>query len=132
MRNFDFHTFVMFAGISIIILAIIGVIVVGPVVAHTTQEEVTLTVTEKIVKRSNNNQDKYIIFTSEGEVLQNTDTIYLFKFNSSDVYGKIEVGKTYKFKVYGFRIQFLSMYRNIIDVPVEVKKKNKDTKKEKQ
>jgi hypothetical protein len=122
----------MFAGISIIILAIIGVIVVGPVVAHTTQEEVTLTVTEKIVKRSNNNQDKYIIFTSEGEVLQNTDTIYLFKFNSSDVYGKIEVGKTYKFKVYGFRIQFLSMYRNIIDVPVEVKKKNKDTKKEKQ
>jgi hypothetical protein len=38
------------------------------------------------------------------------------KFNSSDIYNQLEKGKKYRIKVYGFRIPFLSWYKNIIEV----------------
>jgi cytosine/adenosine deaminase-related metal-dependent hydrolase len=38
------------------------------------------------------------------------------KFNSSDIYGSIEVGKKYTFVIVGERSGFLSMYPNIVKV----------------
>jgi hypothetical protein len=65
------------------------------------------------------NQDssggKYLIFT-DNEVLENTDSLWYWKWNSSDFYNKIEAGKTYKFTVYGWRVPFMSWYRNIVEV----------------
>ena len=58
---------------------------------------------------------KYLIF-ADGETFQNTDTHYYFKYDSSDVYGKVEDKTLMKFKVYGFRIPFISNYRNIVKV----------------
>jgi hypothetical protein len=56
---------------------------------------------------------KYLIFT-EAEVFENTDDFSVLKTNSSDFYARIEKGKTYCFSVVGFRVSFLSWYRNII------------------
>ncbi|MNC80987.1 hypothetical protein D3C75_1339710 [compost metagenome] len=47
---------------------------------------------------------------------ENTDSLWETKFNSSDIYAELEVGKTYKFEVYGFRIAFWSKYENIVEV----------------
>lgn len=58
---------------------------------------------------------KYLVFT-ENEVFENTDTLLRFKFDSSDIYNEIEVGKKYKARVYGWRVRFLSWYRNIVDL----------------
>jgi len=58
---------------------------------------------------------KFIIYT-ENEVFENTDNWLFVKFNSADFQNKLEVGKTYKVKVAGWRIPLLSMYRNVIDV----------------
>jgi hypothetical protein len=74
------------------------------------------TVTDTVVKSErivNGETSKYLIF-GENEVYQNTDSFVLLKFRSSDFYRDIEVGKTYRFKVVGWRIPFFSTYRNIV------------------
>ena len=58
-------------------------------------------------------ESKYLVFTST-EVFQNSDSWAWLKFSSSDVYGKLKEGATCQLKVNGFRVPFLSMYRNII------------------
>ncbi len=80
--------------------------------ARATQE----TVTDKVVRLERVNTEgssKYLVF-GEKEVYQNTDSLWNGKFNSSDFYRDIEPGKTYRFRVYGWRVPFLSWYRNII------------------
>lgn len=57
---------------------------------------------------------KYLVFT-ESEVFENTDAFWALKFNSSDIQGQIGVGETCTLRVYGWRIPFLSMYRNILE-----------------
>ena len=74
-----------------------------------------LTVTDKGIKRASKNSDIYLIYTDK-EVFKDSDSIFKRKFNSSDIYGKVKVGKTYKFKVYWFRSHFWSQYRNILEM----------------
>lgn len=57
----------------------------------------------------------YLIYTDK-EVFKIEDSLIFGQFNSSDVYGMIAEGETYKFKVFGLRIPFLSTYRNIVGV----------------
>lgn len=68
--------------------------------------------TERIRKAG---KDKYLIFTG-GETFENSDTIFYLKFNSSDIYGQLNNGFKYNLKVNGWRIPFLSMYRNILKI----------------
>lgn len=62
----------------------------------------------------------YLIYTDK-TTLKITDSYINWRFDSSDVYGKIEIGKTYKAKLQGYRFPFFSMYQNIIE-PVEINK----------
>jgi len=55
----------------------------------------------------------YLIYTDRG-VFRNDDAGWFVKFDSSDFYGDLDVGKTYRLKVYGWRIPILSMYPNIV------------------
>lgn len=63
---------------------------------------------------------KYMVFAERDngdvEVFQNTDSVPMFKWNSSDIQAKLKPGKKYTATVTGWRIQFLSMYRNIVSV----------------
>jgi hypothetical protein len=81
------------------------------------KEQVCTTVTDKdrITNRSSDGgtSSKYLIFT-QAETFENTDDLSVMKFNSSDVYGGLTVGQAYCFTVAGYRVPFLSMYRNII------------------
>lgn len=75
-------------------------------------------VTDKIVKTERvvtKDSSRYIIY-GEKEVYENTDSMWYWKYNSADFYRDIEQGKTYKLRVYGWRIPFFSMNRNIIEV----------------
>lgn len=106
---------VMFGGIVFLVLAIGSC---NAFVVYGTQDEVQVTVnkTERVVQGFGDSQtSKYLVFTDK-ETFENTDTLFYLKYNSSDVHSKLSDGKTYKLKVYGFRIPFLSMYRNIIGV----------------
>jgi len=66
---------------------------------------------ERVVYSSSNS--KYLIY-GNNETYQDTDSLWLGKFNSSDLYGHIQTGHTYQFTVIGWRVPFLSWYRNII------------------
>jgi len=71
----------------------------------------TLESKERIV---DDDKSRYLIFC-EDEVLENTDSLLYLKFNSSDLYKDMKEGNEYSVKVYGWRIPFLSTYRNIVD-----------------
>lgn len=101
---------------SFIALVLIGMFVVSPVIAYTTRAEVDFTVKDKerICSGGESGTCKYLVYTDNG-VYQNTDSLWYFKFNSSDIYGALDAGTTYRASVYGFRVPFLSWYKNIIE-----------------
>jgi hypothetical protein len=98
-----------------------GAVILGSGFAYSTMTTdyvvgTTVTHKERIVERSSDGStsSKYLIFT-DIETFENTDSLWHLKFRSSDLYGRIQVGQTCNFKVYGLRIGYLSTYRNIID-----------------
>lgn len=99
-----------------IIIIFIAVIIFGGVMYYSaylnSQEVVSITIKDK-ERIDDNNGSKYLIFT-ENEVFQNTDELIKGKFNSSDVYNQLDIGEVYECEVIGWRLQFFSMYRNII------------------
>ena len=68
---------------------------------------------ERIVTKSGSS--KYLIFC-KNKVLENTDSLLYWKWNSSDMYNNLDKGKNYKLAVYGLRIPILSMYQNVIKI----------------
>ena len=88
----------------ITIIAIVFVflaIFITPFIKKGTEENVTITVSDKAVKRYDDT-DKYLIYTDKG-TYEITDTIAYARFDSSDLYGKIQVNKTYNCVVCGWR-----------------------------
>ena len=104
-----------FIGVAVLV---IGLLLISPIIAYSTDELVVFNVKDKerVVTGSGDSMtSKYLVYTDKG-VYENTDTIWYWKWNSSDVYNDLEVGKTYQVKVYGFRIPFLSWYKNVVEV----------------
>lgn len=100
-------------------LVIIAILVLGfarPINKVSNIRHVQGTVTEKTVKRGDD-KDKYLIFitdeSGDSVSLEVTDSLLRWRFNSSDVYAGIEVGKRYSFEIGGSRIPILSWYPNI-------------------
>lgn len=108
-------------GLGIIVLGLlgfgllVGIFLLPDLITLSSQDDVTITIQDKerIMDRDGSGS-KYLIWTEEGEVFENTDQMFMGKFNSSDLYGKLERGKTYKCHVSGWRNEFMSWYRNLI------------------
>lgn len=110
-------------GITIVGLAALGSLgIYGTYQALNPTNDVTVMVTDKVVK-NDGKSSTYLIFTDKG-VYENTDSLVNGKWNSSDVYSQIKVGKTYTLHVRGIRNHFMSWYPNILNV-----KDAKDLKK---
>ncbi|MBW7977988.1 DUF1523 family protein [Bacillus velezensis] len=109
---------------TIAVIALVGFafVVVAPVytiASYHNENTYEIKVTDKETKTSGDSS-KYLIFGDDekgtAKVFENTDAIFARKFNSSDLYAEIEVGKTYEFKTIGFRNPFMSSYENIMTV----------------
>lgn len=99
-------------------IAIAGILFVGlPVMKHNSTESVRVQVTAKEVK-AGQESSKYLVFTDK-TTYEITDSLLMMRWNSSDIYGRIKVGSCYDFLTRGWRVPFLSMYRNI-DSYIEV------------
>ena len=117
-------------GFEIIIGMTIVVIIFLLASCHTidrnsNKRDVVGTVTEKTVKRSDE-QDRYLIFVEiEGEdevqVFEITDNLIEGKLNSSTIYGNVKVGETYTFTIRGSRNEIFSWYPNISKVEKQKK-----------
>jgi len=85
---------------------------------YVNEQYVIATVKDKAVKIKRDGEGTtsiYLIFT-DGGTFKIEDQLFFGKWNSSDIYGEIEVGKTYEFQLFGYRIGILSEYQNILSV----------------
>ena len=103
--------------LAVCALLLIGGLIIGSlglcIYAPFDRDDYTVTVTDKGVKRYNSS-DKYLIYTDKG-TFEMTDTLVHWRYDTSDEYAKIEVGKTYAIVTYGLRIPFFSMFENILE-----------------
>ena len=89
-----------------------------PAAYHISSETIEITVTDKERISSGPSSDrieKYLVYTQD-ESFENTDSWMFFKFSSSDLQGKLMNDSTYSVKVAGWRVPFLSSYRNIVKI----------------
>ena len=106
----------LFGGYALYIVLALVIFTAYSVAYKMSTETIEITVTEKerIATGSGENiSSKFIIYT-KSEVFENTDSWLYSKFNSADYQNKFTVGETYKVKVAGWRVPFLSMYRNVV------------------
>lgn len=112
-------TFAMFAFSIIMIILIAGFgLWVGFVTAFN-DHEATFTVTDK--ERVNDSSSSYYLVFGEDDtgnvvVYKNTDEFLRGKWDSSTMQAELEIGQTYDVVLVGYRIPFLSMYENILEI----------------
>lgn len=100
--------------ITVIVLTIIVAVAGQAYYSYGTVEEIQVTILDKerICDKQGQNCN-YMVFTDK-ETFNNVDSIWHLKFRSSDIYGALQEGEKYQIVVQGFRIPFLSQYRNIL------------------
>lgn len=94
----------------IIVVAVTAIDFIGS--SYYSEDKITGTVLDK--ERVVKDQSSYYLIYTDTETFTIQDSTIKWRFDSSDVYGHIEEGKTYEFTVFGWRSGFFSMYRNII------------------
>lgn len=95
--------------------ALIGFLIASPFIFYISSTE-TVTATVLKTERVNKGEHSHYLVYADNETFTLEDSLWFWKFNSSDQYGQIEAGKRYSFKVVGWRIPFFSFYRNILTV----------------
>lgn len=103
-------------GLGIIGLIMIIGFVVMPIYAVNyvlTNSVETITIKEKYIKTEDKRGVFYIVLES-GEVVQNKDSLYYWKFDSADMQVALKVGQTYRATLQGWRWPLFSCYRNIV------------------
>ena len=62
----------------------------------------------------------YVVYTTNGQAIKNTNNIWFWKWTSDELQGKLKKGKQYKIKTWGVRVPWLGLYKHIISA-TEVK-----------
>lgn len=72
----------------------------------------------KVTDKESVTKDKihqYRLYTTCGTIVVE-DQLARLNFSSADIYGGVEVGKTYNIVTSGFRIPFLSMFPSVVEI----------------
>ena len=104
-----------YAGVILVVVAL----TVYAAIVRSSAEDVSLHVTKSAIKGDNGGQTFRIwgkIPGEDVEAFEVTDSWIFLSWDASDRYGKLEEGTTHTVKVAGWRIPFLSRYRNIVEV----------------
>ncbi len=75
-------------------------------------KELTIQVKEKYIKKYGES-DTYMVIDSNNNSYKISDLIYIWKFNSTDLYTLLEIGEKYKITTSGIRCRIFSNYPNI-------------------
>lgn len=114
VTNWIFDHWILFFIVWIILVAV--TVAARPINKVTNIRTIEGTVTDKTTKKTGKTE-KYLVFIDDGSgkvvPLEVTDALLRLRFDSSDVWGNIEIGKTYAFEVGGSRWALLSWYPNI-------------------
>ena len=75
-------------------------------------EEKTIATVEAKERINTKEKSFYLVFT-DSDQYKITDQLFYGKFNSSELYGRLKIGRTYEFVTHGYRLPFFSAYKNI-------------------
>lgn len=79
-----------------------------------------------------NTYTNFMIYTTDGQALKNVNTLWYWKWRSTEMQAKLQKGKRYTALVYGWRIGAFNVYPNIVDVkPLRYDKKKPSKKSSK-
>jgi hypothetical protein len=119
MRNYRTGANIITIFAILLIVFVIGIIILGIILPFVTQDTIIATVTGKemytTISCSDDNgcsSNTHLTIYTDKEVIEISDCLVLWKFGEQQKYGKIKDGKTYQFKVWGFNIPMLQMYRS--------------------
>ena len=101
----------------------------GALYAYLTRRRVVFVVREKgtlthgyVNNGRGTTYTNFMIYTSDDRALKNTNSLWYWKWRSTELQSKIKVVKKYTATIYGWRIGALHFYPNIVDIK-EVKNK---------
>ena len=104
-----------------ILLLIIAVF--GALYAYLTRRRIVFVVREKgtlthgyVNNGRGTTYTNFMIYTSDDRALKNTNSLWYWKWRSTELQAKIQVGKKYSAEIYGWRIGAFNVYPNIISV----------------
>jgi hypothetical protein len=102
-----------------------------PFYVYLTKRKVIFTVKDKgiltsgaVVNGNGVTKTNFMVYTTENKSYKNVNTIWYWKWRSTELQSQIDKGKKYTATVYGWRIGMFDVYPNIIDVH-EMKKTKK-------
>lgn len=95
---------------GLIVILMLLFVLAGTIMGYLNPEEFEIIVSDKYVKGKNG---QYFIIDENKNAYTIQDLFFKGKFNSTDLYNQMEIGKKYKIETTGYRIHFLSEYRNI-------------------
>ena len=95
---------------GLIVILMLLFVLAGTIMGYLNSEEFEIIVSDKYVKGKNG---QYFIIDENKNAYTIQDLFFKGKFNSTDLYNQMEIGKKYKIETTGYRIHFLSEYRNI-------------------
>lgn len=58
----------------------------------------------------------FVVSTTKGKQMIIPYSLWYWQFDVPEKWDSLEVGKTYKVKTYGYRIPFLGMFENIVQI----------------
>ena len=60
--------------------------------------------------------NEYRVYTENCDTLTVSDSLFAQRWDSSNVYAQIQPGQTYDFHLQGYRVPFISQFKNILEV----------------
>jgi len=122
MKNLNLVNCLIGLGVVIVISVFIGIITLNVCSARHTSIVYDCKVMElqqqQLIKGSGNDMKteiRYLVITDK-ETFICESSILNGKFNNSDIFWRLEKGKTYKFRVSGYGKSMFLDYRNILEV----------------
>jgi hypothetical protein len=76
------------------------------------EEPVEFTI-NRLERVTDKESSKYLVY-ADGLTMQITDSLLFRRFDSSDLYGRLEEGGSYVGRKVGWRVPILSMYPNLL------------------
>lgn len=116
-------------GIIAILVLLTPFVLLSALYAYFTRQEITFTVSEKgtlthgyVNDGNGNTWTNFMIYTKDGRSLKNVNSIWYWKWRSTELQAKLHKGKKYRAVIYGWRIGAFGVYPNIVSAK-EIKKK---------
>lgn len=108
------------APLGLVVLALVGVILVGAVSSFAGEQTRPCTVTGADRARNRDGGSDMRVYTEQCGTLQVRDLWLRGQFSSADIFGALQDGHTYNVTTVGWRVPIVSRFPTILGTPLEI------------